>query len=144
MITIEQFEKFCKDFVEKYNGRYFKDIAKEIGIEEEVSNDLVNRDYKTHDNQHYLHSLIFSEYYDSPIYLCDGKIKINCRIGTVIKPFETIEEAYKFFKLNTKTSKETSKMVVNVSLEGLKKVYIENFCKDHNFNVSEVSVNVVD
>ena len=144
MITIEQFEKFCKDFVEKYNGRYFKDIAKEIGIEEEVSNDLVNRDYKTHDNYYCLHSLIFSEYYDSPIYLCDGKIKINCRLGTVIKPFETIEDAYKFFKIGERTEKTSPKIVLNVSLEDLKKVYIEKFCKDHNFNISEVSVNVVD
>ena len=146
MITIEQFEKFCKDFVEKYNGRYFKDIAKEIGIEEEVSNDLVNRDYKTHDNYYCLHSLIFSEYYDSPIYLCDGKIKINCRLGTVIKPFETIEDAYKFFKMDLKETEKpsnVSKVTFNIPIEIIKEDYIEFISKKHNLNKESLELKIV-
>ena len=42
MVTVEQFEKFCKDFVEKYNGRYFKDIANELGIKENVKSPTFN------------------------------------------------------------------------------------------------------
>ena len=135
MITVEQFEKFCKDFVEKYEGRYFQDIARELGIKGRVTNDLITKNYKLSSPDFSNPLLLYTDYINAPLFMSGYGIRIN-GYNMCIK-FENIEDAYKFFKIGE------PKIVLNVSLEDLKKVYIEKFCKEHSIEISDVSLNVV-
>ena len=142
-ITKEQFEKFCKDFVEKYEGRYFQDIARELGIKGRVTNDLITKNYKLSSPDFSNPILLYTDYINAPLFMSGYCILINGSFGEINIKFGNIEDAYKFFKIGERTEKTSPKIVLNVSLEDLKKVYIEKFCKEHSIEISDVSLNVV-
>lgn len=56
--------------------------------------------------------------------------------------FYHIEDAYTFFKIDRENTKECKTIIVNVSMEELKKVYIEKFAREHCFGCDEITLNI--
>ena len=126
-ITKEQFKKFCKDFVEKYEGRNFKELIESLGEDWNLCfTGIITKDLKFEacdfgwtfrdlENQkslfclHTKYNYVFVEAYGN------------------FTNFHTIEDLYKFFKMNEKETEEPSNISMvtfDVSIEVLKKEYM--------------------
>ena len=149
-ITEEQFKKFCKDFVEKYEGRNFQELVKSLGKDWlTVFNGVVTKDLKV---VNVCYGLVFrSTIYNSSLFGYDVASKgcFNFTFGGS-GDFYTIEELYKFFKMDyketeepTNVSKVNSKVTFNVPIETIKDDYIELLSKKHNLNKESIELKIV-
>ena len=144
-ITEEQFKKFCKDFVEKYEGRNFKELIESLGEDWNVcftgiiTKDLkfkacdfglTFRDLENHKSVFCLHTKYNYVFVDVYGYSTN---------------FRTKEDLYKFFKMNEKETEEPSNISMvtfDVSLEVLKKEYIKILSEKHNITKNLIKLNV--
>ena len=98
-ITEEQFRKFCKDFVEKYEGRYFQEIIKSLGEDLKVSHqDIIS---KNSEIIHVSHGLAFWVDEQRTPMFCYMESNNSVFINTCGSSdnFYTIKDLYKFFKM---------------------------------------------
>ena len=146
-ITEEQFKKFCKDFVEKYEGRSFPEIIGRLGkgwnlsFKGNITNDF--KFYKYGDFMNfglsYLVSVLFC-YVGQAHY-----IFINTFDGSD-NYFHTIEDLYKFFKMDYKETKEPSnisKVTFDIPIETIKEDYVEMLSKKHNLNKESIELKII-
>ena len=140
MVTEEEFKIFCKDFVEKYEGCNFAVIANQLNIKERVINAKIEDNYKFTRKSPSILALNFGTDEGTVLYLYQGYFYIN-GFDVDIK-FYHIEDAYTFFKIDRENTKESHTIIVNVSMEELKKVYIEKFAREHGFVCDEISLNI--
>ena len=140
MITEEEFKIFCKDFVEKYEGCNFAEIAKQLNINGRVINAKIEDNYKVTRKTPSMLGLDYGTDEGFVLYLYQGYLHIN-GFDMDIK-FYHIEDAYTFFKIDHENTKECKTIIVNVSMEELKKVYIEKFAREHCFVCDEISLNI--
>ena len=147
-ISEEQFKKFCKDFVEKYEGRNFQELVKSLGKNwktEYIGNTtsslaFVDRRY----------GLGFGNNEDGICTFGYSKnlklIFVNCYENLEGNYFYTIEDLYKFFKMNEKETKEPSnnyKVTFNIPIETIKDDYIEFLSKKHNINKESIELKIL-
>lgn len=60
--------------------------------------------------------------------------------------FYTIEELYKFFKMNEKETKEPTNIPIvtfNISIETIKEDYIQFLSKKHNLNKKSIELKII-
>ena len=146
-ITEEQFRKFCKDFVEKYEGRNFQELIESLcGSCKTVYKGICNSSLKFIDRKY---GLGFGDFkYDIPIF-CYNNAKESIFINTCgdyEKYFYTIEDLYKFFKMDYKETKEPSnisKVTFNVPIETIKEDYIEFLSNKHNLNKESIELKII-
>ena len=104
-ITEEQFKKFCKDFVEKYEGRNFQELVKSLGGDwktEYIGNitsslSFVDRCYGLGFGN--IEDDICAFGYDKNIKYIFVNCYGDCYGDSDANFFYTIEELYKFFKM---------------------------------------------
>ena len=148
-ITEEQFKKFCKDFVEKYEGRNFQELVKSLG-----------KDWKTEYKGNATSSLAFVDrryglgFGNNEDGICTfgysknlKLIFVNCYENLEGNYFYTVEDLYKFFKMyykeTTNFSKVNSKVTFNIPIETIKEDYIEFLSKKHNLNKESIELEIV-
>ena len=145
-ITEDQFKKFCKDFVEKYEGRNFKELVKSLGEDWNVCfKGIITKDlkfvacdfgltFRDLENQkpvfchHTKYNNVFAEAYGNST------------------NFSTIEDLYKFFKMDYKETKEpsnVSKVTFNIPIETIKEDYIEFLSNKHNLNKESIELKII-
>ena len=147
-ITEDQFKKFCKDFVEKYEGRYFQEIIKSLGSDlKTIYNGICNISLKFIDRGY---CLGFGDSKDDTLafgYNASDKYAfINCYVRHGWNYFYTIENLYKFFKMDYKETKEPSnisKVTFNVPIETIKEDYIDLLSKKHNLNKESIELKII-
>ena len=144
-ITKEQFKKFCKDFIEKYEGWNFQElIIKRLCVDCDTvykgicntSLTFVYRCYGLGFGDCENDILVFGQ--------CDLDkcIFINCHDGKGVKYFYTIEDLYKFFKMNEKENKETNEITLEVNLEDILKMYKEDISKKLGMSSDNIKINL--
>ena len=142
-ITEEQFKKFCKDFIEKYEGKNFQELIKSLGenwhvcfkgiitkdLEFEACDfGLTFRDLKNQKSVFCHHTEVKFVFVDAYGY------------STI---FYTIEDLYKFFKLNEKeTNKITLEVTLEVNLEDILKTYKEDISKKLGLSSENIKINL--
>jgi len=137
-ITEEQFKKFCKDFVEKYEGRNYKELIRSLGGDWYVCfNGIITKDLK------------FATKSDNGLKFCDtinGKNLFFYHVtGNYVfvdvydysTDFYTIEDLYKFFKMN-----ETIEITLEVNLEDILKIYKEDISKKLGIASENIKINL--
>ena len=147
-ITEEQFKKFCKDFVEKYEGKNFKELIESFGSDIYVANTGMIK------NKISFESLSFGWCFwnenESGFALFGYEnehrtVFINT-FGGYDNWFYSIEELYKFFKMDYKETKEpttVSKVTFNIPIETIKEDYIEFLSKKHNLNKESIELKII-
>ena len=145
-ITEEQFKKFCKDFVEKYEGRNFQELIRRLGggWKTVYKNNIMNE----FNFYNVGVGLSFGTHFDGLIF---GHIKNFCYIfinsfGSSNNNFYTIEDLYKFFKMDYKETKEPTNIPIvtfNISIETIKEDYIEILSKKHNLNKESIELKII-
>ena len=147
-ITEEQFRKFCKDFVEKYEGMNFQELIERLGVDcDTVYKGICNtsltfiiRCYGLGFGDSKDDTLAFG-YNASDIYAF-----INCYGGHGCNYFYTIEDLYKFFKMDYKETKEPSnisKVAFNIPIETIKEDDVEMLSKKHNINKESIELKII-
>ena len=149
-ITEDQFKKFCKDFVEKYEGRNFQELVKSLGkdwttVYKGICNSslmFINSCYGLGFVDSKFGELIFG--YQK----CIKYVFVNIYIRGFGKEsyFYTIEDLYKFFKMDYKETKEpsnVSKVTFNVPIETIKEDYIEFLSNKHNLNKESIELKII-
>ena len=147
-ITEEQFKEFCKDFVENYEGRNFQELIKSLGGDfETVYKGTCNNSLTFIDNYYGLcfgdiktNKLAFS------LYRSNKLVFVNCCVGRRLNCFYTIEDLYKFFKMDLKETEKPSndsKVTFNIPIEIIKEDYIEFLSKKHNLNKESLELKIV-
>ena len=147
-ITEEQFRKFCKDFVEKYEGRNFEKLVKSLGSDlKTVYNGICNISLKFIDR---CYGLGFGDYENNiPIFgykNTDRSIFINNYGDNDNIYYYKIEDLYKFFKMDYKETKEpsnVSKVTFNIPIETIKEDYIDMLSKKHNLNKESIELKII-
>ena len=150
-ITEEQFRKFCKDFVEKYEGMNFQELIERLGVDCDTVYKGICYSSLTFINRRY--GLGFGDYKDDTLafgYNASDKYAfINCYGGHGCNYFYTIEDLYKFFKMDYKETKETkepsnvSKVTFNIPIETIKEDYIEFLSNKHNLNKESIELKII-
>ena len=81
--------------------------------------------------------------------ICES-VFFDCYAGQGCNDFYTIEDLYKFFKMDyketeepTNVSKVNSKVTFNVPIETIKDDYIELLSKKHNLNKESIELKIV-
>ena len=147
-ITEEQFKKFCKDFVEKYEGRNFKELIESFGSDIYVANTGMIK------NKISFESLSFGWCFwnenESGFalfgYENESRTVFINTFGSSNNNFYSIEDLYKFFKMDYKETKEStniSKVTFNIPIETIKEDYIEFLSKKHNLNKESVELKII-
>ena len=141
-ITEEQFKKFCKDFVEKYEGRNFKELVKSLGEDWNVCfKGIITKDLKFVAR---VFGLTFRDLENQKPVFCHHT-KYNYvfvdAYGNSIN-FSTIEDLYKFFKMNEKENKETIEITLEVNLEDILKMYKEDISKKLGMSSDNIKINL--
>ena len=147
-ITEEQFKKFCKDFVENYEGRNFQELVKSLGKDWKteyrgnttISLAFVDRCYGLGfgNNEDDICAFGYNKNYKCVFVNCYGNLKDD--------HFYTIEDLYKFFKMYYKETKEPSntyKVTFNIPIETIKEDYIEMLSKKHNLNKESIELKIL-
>ena len=147
-ITEEQFKKFCKDFVEKYEGKNFKELIESFGSDIYVANTGMIK------NKISFKSLSFGWCFwnenESGFalfgYESEPRTVFIESFGSSNNNFYTIEELYKFFKMNEKETKEPTNIPIvtfNISIETIKEDYIQFLSKKHNLNKKSIELKII-
>ena len=147
-ITEEQFKKFCKDFVEKYEGRNFQELVKSLGGDYDVC--YTRNVNKTLTIMPYYYGITLSVNNDLRPALFGYIKQLYCVFisihGKPTDVFFTIEDLYKFFKMNEKETTEpsnTTKVTFNIPIETIKDDYIELLSKKHNLNKESIELKII-
>ena len=141
-ITEEQFKKFCKDFVEKYEGMNFQElIIKSLGRNVNVSYYGIIANCLTINTEKYGMSLGVDNYhcYNLFGYVKNAKTIFINSFGSSDNYFNTIEDLYKFFKMN---EKETIEITLEVNLEDILKTYKEDISKKLGLSSENIKINL--
>ena len=138
-ITEDQFKKFCKDFVEKYEGKNFKELIESLGEDWNVCfTGIITKDLKF-------------ETLDFGWAFCDFENQKfvfyhNTQYKNVFADaygnstdFHTIEDLYKFFKMDVK---ETIEITLEVNLEDVLKTYKEDISKKLGLSSENIKINL--
>lgn len=141
-ITEEQFKKFCKDFVEKYEGRNFKELVKSLGEDWNVCfKGIITKDLKFVACDF---GLTFRDLENQKPVFCH-RTKYNYVFVDAYgnsTTFSTIEDLYKFFKMNEKENKETIEITLEVNLEDILKMYKEDISKKLGMSSDNIKINL--
>ena len=147
-ITEEQFKKFCKDFVEKYEGKNFKELVKSLGKDIVVANDGMVENKIIFKTVNY--GLYFWNENSSPFglfcYENESRTVYINTFGSSDNDFYTIKELYKFFKMDFKETEElsnVSNVIFNIPIETLKEDYIDFLSKKHNLNKESIELKII-
>ena len=142
-ITEEQFKKFCKDFVEKYEGRNFKELIESLGEDWNLCfKGIITKDLEFEACDF---GLTFRDLKNQKSVFChhtEVKFVFVESYGYSTK-FNTIEDLYKFFKLNEKeTNKITLEVTIEVNLEDILKTYKEDISKKLGISSENIKINL--
>lgn len=148
-ITEEQFRKFCKDFVEKYEGRNFQELVKSLGGNINVAYCGYVENSLTINTENFGLTFGVNSYSGYTIFgyvkICES-VFFDCYAGQGCNDFYTIEDLYKFFKMDYKESKEpsnVSKVTFNIPIETIKEDYIEFLSNKHNLNKESIELKII-
>ena len=147
-ITEEQFKKFCKNFVEKYEGKNFKELIKSLRSDIIAANNGIVENKIKFESLSYGWSFCNENSSPYALFAYENAYRtvfINT-FGSPDNSFYSIKELYKFFKMDFKETEElsnVSNVIFNIPIETLKEDYIEFLSKKHNLNKESIELNVI-
>lgn len=138
-ITEDQFKKFCKDFVEKYEGKNFKELIESLGEDWNVCfTGIITKDLKfeTLDS-----GWAFCDFENRNYVFCHNTQYKNVFADAYgySTDFHTIEDLYKFFKMDVK---ETIEITLEINLEDILRAYKEDISKKLGLSLENVKINL--
>lgn len=138
-ITEDQFKKFCKDFVEKYEGKNFKELIESLGEDWNVCfTGIITKDLKF---EAWDLGLVFCDFENQKIVFCHNTQYKNVFADAYgySTDFHTIEDLYKFFKMDVK---ETVEITLEINLEDILRAYKEDISKKLGLSLENVKINL--
>lgn len=138
-ITEEQFRKFCKDFVEKYEGRNFSELVKSLGEDWNVCfTGIITKDLKFEALDF---GWAFRDFENQQLVFCHHtKYKyVFADADGNSTNFYTIEDLYKFFKMDVK---ETIEITLEINLEDILRAYKEDISKKLGLSLENIKINL--